>query len=60
MVNGLRSGGCTVHANKCGATQGMFLKLRTCEVLLLSESKRGDKLMVSHTKQSFKCNISKV
>ncbi len=41
MVNGMRSGGCTAHAFKCGATQGIFLRLRKCEVLLLSECKRG-------------------
>ncbi len=40
-MNGIRSGGCTAHASKCGATQGIFIRLRRCEVVLLSESKRG-------------------
>lgn len=34
-------GGCSVHAHKCSADIGIFLRIRDCRVLLLAELKRG-------------------
>ena len=34
-------GGCTLHAQKCSAGAGIFLKPNKCEVLILMEQNRG-------------------
>ena len=34
-------GGCTLHAQKCGAGAGIFLKPNKCELLILMEQSRG-------------------
>ena len=37
----VKAGGCTVHARRCGGDNGIFLRLRKCQVILLSDVKRG-------------------
>ncbi len=34
-------GACTAHADKCGAGNGIFLRVRECKVILLSGRKKG-------------------
>ena len=45
LVDRLMCGGSTVHARKCSADTGIFLKIRDCRVVLLSELKRGQLLI---------------
>ena len=41
QLDRLKAGGCTVHARRCGGDNGIFLRLRKCQVILLSDVKRG-------------------
>jgi len=41
QMDRVKAGGCTVHARRCGGDNGIFLRLRKCQVILLSDVKRG-------------------
>ncbi len=40
-LDGETVGACTAHADKCGAGNGVFLRVRECKVILLSGRKKG-------------------
>ena len=40
-IKGKKCGSCTAHAKKCGASKGIFLRLRRCEVALICDFRRG-------------------
>jgi hypothetical protein len=42
LVDRITCGGCNVHARNCSADTGIFLKIRECKVVVLSEIKRGE------------------
>ena len=35
-------GGCTVHAQTCAGGTGIFLRVKKCQIVLLSEAIRGN------------------
>ena len=41
QINGKTVGGCTAHAAKCGASKGVFIRLRKCDVVLITDLSRG-------------------
>ena len=41
QLDRVKAGGCTVHARRCGGDNGIFLRLRKCQIILLSDVKRG-------------------
>ena len=40
-VDGLKAGGCTIHSRKCGADLGLFIKLSSCQLVILSGKHKG-------------------
>ena len=41
QIDRIKAGGCTVHARRCSGDSGIFLRLRKCQIILLSDVKRG-------------------
>ena len=40
-VDNLKAGGCTIHSRKCGADLGLFIKLSSCHLVILSGKHKG-------------------
>ena len=40
-LDGRKAGGCNIHARKCGADLGLFIKLSSCQLVILSGVSRG-------------------
>ncbi len=41
-IDGVSCGGCTSHADKCGAGKGVFLRIKKCDVAIICDVKKGD------------------
>ena len=41
LVDNLKAGGCTIHSRKCGADLGLFIKLSSCHLVILSGKHKG-------------------
>ncbi len=41
VLGGEQVGACTAHADRCGAGNGIFLRVRECKVILVSGRKKG-------------------
>ncbi len=40
-IDGRKAGGCTIHARRCGADLGLFIKLSSCQLIVLYDGKKG-------------------
>ena len=40
-IDNTKVGGCTLHARKCGADLGLFIKLSSCQLVILSGKHSG-------------------
>jgi E3 ubiquitin-protein ligase UBR2 len=56
QLDRVKAGGCTVHARRCGGDNGIFLRLRKCQIILLSDVKRGVLLPAPYVDEYGECD----